>query len=366
MSADTPILEIQNLRVQRGGAPVLDIASLSLSGGEILCLIGPNGAGKSTLLLTLARLLKFSEGEMSFKGKRIDSNASLLTYRRNLSMVFQEPLLFDTTVYENIASGLNIRGMNKHEIKDIVEEYADRFGIRPLIDRAAKKLSGGEAQRTSLARAFATKPEIVFLDEPFSSLDPPTRESLIEDLDRVLRETKTTTLMATHDQVEALRLSDRIAVMNRGSIVQIGTPEQVMNYPVDEFVASFVGMQTIFEGVVIKTTCDGVFVASVAGRNIEAVGQAAVGDMILCFIRPENVTLSLERSHEKTSARNIFPGRIDKIVPMGLFFKVHLDCGFPIMAYVTHQSMENLSLMERKSILASFKATAVHVVRKGN
>ena len=363
MSADAPMLEIRNLQVRRGGAPVLQIPSLSLPGGEVLCLIGPNGAGKSTLLLTLARLLKSSKGEIAFKGQPITSNKAILAYRRSLSMVFQEPLLFDSTVFENVASGLNIRGMNKDEIKDIVAEYAERFAIGHLMDRSARKLSGGEAQRTSLARAFATKPEMVFLDEPFSSLDPPTRESLIEDLDRVLRETKTTTLMATHDQVEALRLSDRIAVMNRGSIVQIGTPEAVMNYPVDEFVASFVGMQTIFEGVVIKTY-DGVFVASVAGRDIEAVGQVAVGDRVLCFIRPENVTLSIEHSHEKTSARNIFPGRIDKIIPMGLFCKIHVDCGFPIMAYVTHQSMENLSLMAQKSIFASFKATAVHVVRK--
>ena len=363
MSADTPILEIKNLQVKRGGVTVLDVSSLALAGGEILCLIGPNGAGKSTLLLTLARLLKSSKGDIAFKGKRIDSNHFMLTYRRNLSMVFQEPLLFDTTVFENIASGLTIRGMNKSEIQGIVEEYAERFGICHLLDRSAKKLSGGEAQRTSLARAFAVKPEIVFLDEPFSSLDPPTRESLMEDVDRVLRETKTTTIMATHDQVEALRLSDRIAVMNRGSIVQVGTPEQVMNHPVDEFVASFVGMETIFAGAVTKIY-DGVFVTSVAGRDIEAVGRVAVGDMVLCFIRPENVTLSMENSHEMTSARNSFQGKIIKIIPMGLFYKVQLDCGFPLVAYVTHQSMENLSLREQKSIFASFKATAVHVVRK--
>lgn len=363
MNADTAILEIKNLQVKRGGVAVLDIANLSLAGGEILGLIGPNGAGKSTLLLTLSRLLKVSKGEITFKGNRIDSDHSMLTYRRNLSMVFQEPLLFDTTVFENIASGLKIRGTDKKEIKDMVEEYAERFGIRHLIDRSARKLSGGEAQRTSLARAFATKPAMVFLDEPFSSLDPPTRESLMEDLERILHETETTTIMATHDQVEALRLSDRIVVMNRGKIAQIGTPEQVMNHPVDEFVASFVGMETIFAGAVTKTY-DGAFVTSVAGRDIEAIGHVDVGDMVLCFIRPENVTLSTGTPHEMTSARNVFPGKIIKIIPMGLFYKVQLDCGFPLVAYVTHQSIENLSLMEQKSIIASFKATAVHVIRK--
>ena len=119
---------------------------------------------------------------------------------------------------------LKIRGMGQDEIRRVVEEYLERFGISHLINRSARKLSGGEAQRTSLARAFAIKPEIIFLDEPFSSLDPPTRESLIEDLQRILRETNTTAVMATHDQMEALRLSDQIAVMNQGKIAQIGSP----------------------------------------------------------------------------------------------------------------------------------------------
>ena len=363
MNADTPILEIKNLQVKRGGVNVIDISSLVVSEGEVLSLIGPNGAGKSTLLLTLARLLKTSKGEIAFRGKTIDSNHSVLAYRRNLSMVFQESLLFDTTVFENIASGLNLRRMNKNEIKNIVEEYAERFGVHHLIDRSARKLSGGEAQRTSLARAFATKPEIVFLDEPFSSLDPPTRESLMGDLERILHETGTTTIMATHDQVEALRLSDRIAVINQGKIAQIGTPEQVMNQPVDEFVASFVGMETVFTGPVIKLY-DSTFVVSVSDRDVEAVGAVTIGETVVCFIRPENVTLSIATFGQTTSARNVFPGKIIKITPMGLFHKVHLDCGFSLVAYVTHLSFENLSLREGGDIIASFKATAVHVIRR--
>ncbi|MCG6536811.1 MAG: ABC transporter ATP-binding protein, partial [Syntrophales bacterium LBB04] len=193
-------------------------------------------------------------------------NHTVFTYRRNLAMVFQEPLLFDTTVFENVASGLKIRGIAQDEIKRVVEEYLERFGISHLVNRSARKLSGGEAQRTSLARAFAVRPEIIFLDEPFSSLDPPTREALMEDLERILRETRTTTIMATHDQIEALRLSDHIAVMNLGKIVQIGSPAEVMNNPVDEFVASFVGMETVFTDRVTKTH-DGTFTVSVSGRD---------------------------------------------------------------------------------------------------
>jgi tungstate transport system ATP-binding protein len=363
MNSVKPILEVKNLQVRRGGVSVLDISGLQVPEGKVLCLIGPNGAGKSTLLLALSRLLKSIKGEINFRGEKIDSNHTIAVYRRHIAMVFQEPLLFDTTVFDNVASGLKIRGMRHNEITNIVEEYLERFGISHLVDRSARKLSGGEAQRTSLARAFAIRPEIIFLDEPFSSLDPPTRESLMEDLERILREKHTTAIMATHDQMEALRLSDQVAVMNDGKIVQIGPPAEVMNNPVDEFVASFVGMETVLSGPVTKTY-DGAFITSVSGRDVEAVGNVDVGETVVCFIRPENVTLSTGASGDVTSARNVFPGKIVKIIPMGLFHKIQLDCGFPLVAYVTSQSLENLSLREGNDIVASFKATAVHVIRK--
>jgi tungstate transport system ATP-binding protein len=363
MNAEKPILEVNNLQVKRGGVSVLDIPRLFVPEGKFLCFIGPNGAGKSTLLLASSCLLKSFQGEIIFRGQRVGSNHSVFDYRRNLAMVFQEPLLFDTTVFENVASGLKIRGMRHDEIRLLVAEYLERFGISHLVDRSARKLSGGEAQRTSLARAFAIRPEIIFLDEPFSSLDPPTRESLMEDLERILRETQTTAVMATHDQMEALRLSDQIAVMNQGKIAQIGSPAEVMNNPVDEFVASFVGMETILTGRVTKKY-DSTFVASVSGQDVEVVGAVDIGGAVVCFIRPENVTLSTGTSGEATSARNIFPGTIVKITPMGLFHKIHLNCGFPLVAYVTHQSLDNLSLREGNDIVASFKATAVHVIRK--
>jgi tungstate transport system ATP-binding protein len=362
MISEESILEVNNLQVRRGGVSVLEIPRLLVPEGKFLCLIGPNGAGKSTLLLALSCLLKSFQGEIIFRGQRVGSNHTIFDYRRNLAMVFQEPLLFDTTVFENVASGLKIRGMGHDKIRVVVAEYLERFGISHLVDRSARKLSGGEAQRTSLARAFAIRPEIIFLDEPFSSLDPPTRESLMEDLERILREMQTTAVMATHDQMEALRLSDQIAVMNKGKIAQIGSPSEVMNNPVDEFVASFVGMETVFTGPVTKMY-DSTFVVSVSGRDVEAVGTVAVGETVICFIRPENVTLSTVTSGE-TSARNVFPGKITKITPMGLFHKVHLDCGFPLVAYITGQSLEDLSLRERNDIVASFKATAVHVIRK--
>ncbi|MBI5966971.1 MAG: ABC transporter ATP-binding protein, partial [Deltaproteobacteria bacterium] len=280
MNGSQPFLEAKNLQVIMGGTLILDIPDLKIEEGEILSFIGPNGAGKTTLLQTLAHLIKPSRGEFFSKGQKVSSNSPGLEHRRKLTMVFQEPLLFDTTVYENVASGLRIRGSKRSAIPGMVNENLERFGIAHLLHRSARKISAGEAQRVALARALATRPEILLLDEPFASLDPPSRESLLEDLASVLRQTKTTTLLATHDRLEALRLSDRIAVMNKGRIVQVGSPEEVMNHPLDEFVASFVGVETILPGQVIKKD-GGSFVAFIMGHEVEAVGEVELGESVV-------------------------------------------------------------------------------------
>jgi tungstate transport system ATP-binding protein len=363
LNKEPSILEARNLQVRKAGVLILDIPALQIEEGELLSLIGPNGAGKSTLLQSLGSLTKLAAGEIIFKGERIAADHAGFGYRRRISMVFQDPLLFDTTVFENVASGLRIRGLKKEKIDRIVGENLERFGIPHLLQRSARKISGGEAQRVALARAFATQPEILFLDEPFASLDPPTRESLLMDLEAILRQTGTTTLMATHDRMEALRFSDRIAVMSQGKIFQIGSPYEVMNHPVDAFVASFVGMETILEGTVIQSD-QGSFLTLVGEKMVEAVGDIGLGDRVTLCIRPENVTLSVTPIHQATSARNVFQGIVEKVVPMGIYYKVQLQCGFPLVAYITTHSVDNLKLEEGKEVIASFKATAIHVVRK--
>jgi tungstate transport system ATP-binding protein len=356
------LLKGEELLVRRGGATVLDIPEIGVVEGQVLVLIGPNGAGKSTLLLTLAGLLEPARGRLLFRGLGIGKGG--FDYRRQIAMVFQEPLLFDTTVFDNVAAGLKIRGIGRPRIGRLVPESLERFGIAHLAKRSARKLSGGEAQRTSLARAFVTKPEIVFLDEPFSSLDPPTREALIGDLERIIRETRSTALISTHDQTEALRLADRMAVMTGGRIAQIGTPAEVMDRPVNEAVAAFVGVETVLPGRVVRQS-DGVFTAAVEGGEIEAVGHVRIGEEVLCCIRPEHVTIATNTLPPVTSARNVFSGTIRTITPLGLFHRVQVDCGFGLSAYVTRQSLEELRLAEGKSITAAFKATSVHVIHRG-
>lgn len=357
----TRILEAKRLKVIRGGSLLVDVRDLAIFEGETLSLIGPNGAGKTTLLQALSYLSRPSGGEILFRGQAVGAHA--LEYRRRLAMVFQEPLLFDTTVFGNVVSGLKIRGMRGTEAKSIVESQLERFGIAHLRERSARTLSGGEAQRTSLARAFAISPEILFLDEPFASLDPPTREAIVTDLEKVLAETKTTTIMATHDRNEALRLSDRIAVMEGGRIAQIDRPAAVLNRPVDEFVASFVGTETILEGRVTDVN-ETALIVRVNGSEIEVVGRGKPGEEVVLCIRPENVTLSIPDGSIKTSARNMFRGQIGRIVPLGLFHKVEISCGFPLVAYVTAHALEDLALQEGTEVAASVKATAIHVIRR--
>jgi tungstate transport system ATP-binding protein len=359
-----PILTLKGVSVERAGVPVLSIPSLSIARGETVSLIGPNGAGKTTLLKALCCLIRPREGEIMFRGRRIGTEYPLARYRRQVTMVFQEPLLFDTTVFGNVAAGLRFRGMKGPEIEAVVTENLKLFGIDHLSHRSARKVSGGEAQRVSLARAFAVKPEILALDESFSSLDPPTREALVRDLESVLKRSGATAVLATHDRMEALQLSRRIAVMDKGRIIQLASPVEVMNHPVDPFVAAFVGVETILSGIVEAAGEDGTFTAAVGERRIVATGNVSRGDQVFLCIRPENVAVSPGSGPSPTSARNTFPGRIEKVIAMGPYQRAVLDCGFPLTAFVTNISVESLALREGLSVFASFKATSVHVVRK--
>ncbi len=361
MNSEQLLLEAKNIHVLRGGASVLEVSQFSLREGEIMCLVGPNGSGKSTLLLTLCSLLERQAGELLFKLRPVADGQSVLAFRRSTATVFQEPLLFDMTVQDNVASGLKIRGLPGREIMQRVEQNLERFRIGHLARRSARKLSGGEAQRTSLARAFATRPDILFLDEPFSALDPPTREVLIDDLDAVFRETGVAVIMSSHDQAEALRLADTMVVMRQGRLVQTGPPADVMNFPSDAFVASFLGMGTVLKGRVEKAG-RGMVSIRVAEQAVFCAGDAADGKAVTLCIRPENVTLAPAAHHDTTSARNRFAGRITRLVPMGHFFKVQLDCGFPLSTHITCQSRQELELEENSTVIVSFKATAVHMI----
>lgn len=232
------ILEAEDLRIRRGGVQVLDLPRFSVSSEEKVAVIGPNGAGKSSLLLGLACLLRRESGTIFFRGEPVLEHGET-AYRRKIAMVFQEALLFDTTVIDNVAEGLRIRGTGRSEARDIARDSLELLKVGHLAGRSAHKLSGGEAQRVSLARAFAVRPDLILMDEPFSSLDLPTRIVLAEDLTRILHESGTAAIIATHDRIEAFHIVDRLVVMDGGMIVQQGSPKEVMAQPANAFVAAF-------------------------------------------------------------------------------------------------------------------------------
>jgi len=238
MTETTHLLGVEGLQIRRGGVQVLDLPRFCISAEEKVAVIGPNGAGKSSLLLGLACLIQRECGSITFQGEMVVPRAET-AFRRRIAMVFQEPLLFDTTVLDNVAEGLRIRGSGRSAAREAAMESLELFKVGHLAGRSAHKLSGGEAQRVSLARAFAVRPQLILMDEPFSSLDLPTRILLAEDLGRILHESGTAALIATHDRIEALRVVDRLVVMDGGKIIQEGTPQEVMAQPANAFVAAF-------------------------------------------------------------------------------------------------------------------------------
>lgn len=232
------MIEIRDLLIQRNGRDVLEVDALNIARGETLTVVGPNGAGKSTLLLALAHLLRPSRGDIQFDGRSV-MRWNDLAYRRKISFVFQTPLLMDMSVEQNVALGLKFRRASKEETQVRVNKWIKAMGIESLSKRRAGELSGGEAQRVSLARAFVLEPELLLLDEPFAALDPPTRVKLQDDLITILNEGHRTAVFVTHNLNEAAKLSHRIAVVVKGMLRQVGTVREIKAHPADEAVEAF-------------------------------------------------------------------------------------------------------------------------------
>jgi tungstate transport system ATP-binding protein len=287
-----------------------------------------------------------------------------LGYRRRNAVVFQEPLLFDTTVFGNVAAGLEIRGVPAPERARRAARSLERFRIAHLAGRSARTLSGGEAQRASLARAMALEPEILFLDEPFAALDPPAREALIVDLAGTLRETATTTVLVTHDRGEAVRLADRIAVLEDGRVLQIGPVREVLECPADEAVAGFLGVENILPGTVAAAEGPLVRVACGPATLVAARRPFAAGARVAVCIRPERVVL--ERTTTAETGANALPGRVTRLEVLGPLVRVTLDVGFPLIAFAPPPRVAELGLAEGAPVVASVNPEAVHLVTRAD
>ena len=285
-------LSLDGVRKSFADTVALDGVSLDIAEGEFFTLVGPSGCGKTTTLRTIAGLESPTDGRVRFDGEDV---AGVPTEDRDVGIVFQSYALFPhMTVRENVAYGLNFADPPEGtSVDERVTDLLDLVDLSGMGDREPDQLSGGQQQRVALARALAPEPEILLLDELMSALDARLRETLRRQIKRIQTELDVTTVYVTHDQEEALAISDRLAVMNSGRVEQVGTPREVYERPATEFVASFVGENNLFRGEVSGTEGTET-VVSVDGTEFRVDdGDLAGGDLTFC-VRPEDLTVDAD------------------------------------------------------------------------
>lgn len=354
MDGGRRMLRIEGLSLSLGEFRFFGL-DISVETGEYCIILGPTGAGKTILLETIAGIYQPDAGRILLDGRDITRELPEL---RGIGMVYQDYMLFPhMTVLENITFGLRQRGVPKAERGRVAAEVAEMLGILPLLDRFSSTLSGGEQQRTAIARALVLRPRVLLLDEPLSALDTVTRERLRRELKEIHARTGVTILHITHHFEDIYALADRVVVMRDGCVAQEGTPEMILRKPASDFIASFTGMENVFSGTAV---CCGEGMAEVVvlGVSIFAVtnlcGEVRVG------VRPEDLIVSSERF--SSSALNSLEGMVCAVVENGAYSKIHVNCGgVAFVAALTRQSVERMALVPGIFVWVTFKAAAVHV-----
>ena len=319
-------VELKQVRKTFGSNVVVDNFSLQIREGECVSFLGPSGCGKTTTLNMIAGFLEPDSGEIWIKGKRMNGVPS---NKRELGMVFQTYSLFPhMTVAENVAYGLKLRKVPKAEIKRRVSKVLELVKLPHVADRYPKQLSGGQRQRIAIARALVIEPSLLLLDEPLSNLDAKLREELREEIKRLHLETGVTTIFVTHDQEEALYLSDRIVVMSSGKVEQIGTPLEIYNQPVTEFVHTFIGKSNKLPAAV-ESAADGVLtLRAAAGFTMKAPDRGRplpAGSAVNAYVRPEKLRLAAPGAD--AGEANSVPGRVRQLSFLGAFAECEVEAG---------------------------------------
>jgi len=302
-----------------GDVKAVDGISLNVNEGELFFLLGPSGCGKTTTLRLIAGFYKPEKGRILFDEKLMNN---VPPNKRNVGMVFQNYALWPhMTVYDNITYGLKVRGVPANLRVKKAKEVLKIVKMEKYATRYPNQLSGGQQQRIALARALVIEPDVLLLDEPLSNLDAKLRLETREEIKRIQKELKITTIYVTHDQNEALSMADKIAVMNEGRIEQIGTPRDIYNNPANEFVAGFIGETNFIEGrieeiieekslVVIKTRTGERIYARITGKTFSR------GERVLCSVRPERIRVLTDKRREDQII-NLFPARIQRLTYYG-------------------------------------------------
>jgi putative spermidine/putrescine transport system ATP-binding protein len=362
-------LELTGIQKMFGDVAAVRDFDLAAERGEFVSFLGPSGCGKTTTLRMIAGFEHPTAGRITIDGKDITSRAP---NQRNVGMVFQSYALFpNMTVEGNVGFGLKIRKRPKAEIDKRVQELLAMMHLEGRGDRYPWQLSGGQQQRVALARALAIEPQVLLLDEPLSALDAKIRVSLRKEIRSIQRQLGITTVYVTHDQEEALELSDRIVVMSEGRIEQIGTPFEVYNFPATDFVASFVGTLNAVEATIVDAASGRL---KLAGHEIRTTSPftGAAGEKVTVALRPEMVTLALPDgsavnvlSPETAAAGlNRLPATIVDIAFLGSVVRVHTTFGDPpISVYVDTFNNPSLAVPPAGSpVVLTFPPEGCHVL----
>jgi spermidine/putrescine transport system ATP-binding protein len=305
-------VELRTVSKHFGPVRAVDGVSLSIHNGEFFSLLGPSGCGKTTTLRLIAGFELPTAGDVYISG---EVQGDKPAYRRPVNTVFQNYALFPhMTVYQNVAFGLQMRKVNKDEIKTSVMEALEMVHLPGMEHRKPGQLSGGQQQRVALARALVNRPKVLLLDEPLGALDLKLRKAMQLELKALQHHVGITFVYVTHDQEEALTMSDRIAVMNKGRVLQIGQPENIYERPADRFVADFIGETNFLEGKVQGARGDEVAVVADEGLTLYVARDRSVGmnDMVTVAIRPEKISL-----HPVSSDDRAVSGEVEEVVYVG-------------------------------------------------
>ena len=361
------LLEVKNLskdyyKKDKNIISVLSNINFSINKGETFGIIGPNGSGKTTLLRILGLLESPTQGEIRYLGKDITnlSRKEKTLYRRKLSFVRQKPSVRDASVFENIAYGLKVRGLKYKQYKHLLEETIESVGLSGMENKNARALSGGEMQRVVIAMNFIINPEIYILDEVSANLDPMNVRILNRFINKIKQDKEKAIILSTHDRYEAIRLADRIAVLNQGKIIQIDSPIVIFQTPKDEFTAYFVGYEIVFSGYAQVDPTSNLNQIKINDIVITTSDQKE-GKVKVC-IHPESIILA-KNLPQNVSSLNLFKGEVDEIRDLGNLIHVIIKTNSErFLVSVTKFSQQKLGIKYGAEVYINFKATDVKVL----